>query len=318
MILHISFESTGVDMDRTATLARLTEHIARHSDGPGRSATSIPGVNVFRADEPSPIRCMIYHPCVIIVAQGHKRARVADVDFDYSPAHYLVLPVSLPIDAQVLEASRDRPFLSFAIDVDASQLGEIASELDPAAPEPEAPPRGIAVSETTDALLDASVRLLACLDAPSDCRVLAPQIKREILYRVLRGPQGRLLRGVGSRDSRLGQVARSLALIHAEFDRPMEVAELARAAHMSDSTFYEAFKAITSFSPLQYLKEIRLNRARQLLLWEGASAKHAAGQVGYRSLSQFSREFKRRFGRPPREERTWAVATGEVSGPRPY
>ncbi len=305
-------------MDRTTSLAQLTRHIARRATVPGRTPTAIPGVQVFRADAPSPIRCMIYHPCVIIVAQGRKRARVGDTDFDYSPARYLVLPVSLPINAQVLDATPERPFLSFAIDVEPALLGDLASELDPRDAGPVEPQRGIAVSETTEALLDASVRLMACLDSPNDCRILAPQIKREILYRVLLGPQGRLLRGVGSRDSRIGQVAQSLALMHSDFARPIDVAELARAAHMSASTFFEAFKTITSYSPLQYLKEIRLNRARQLLLWEGASAKQAARQVGYRSLSQFSREFKRRFGRPPREERSWAVAAGEMTGPRPY
>lgn len=299
-------------------LERLVEIVGRSATAEGRTQTSIAGVDLFRASEPSPIRCTIYHPCVIIVAQGMKRASVGGEAFDYSPARYLVLPVSLPIDAQILEASAARPFLSFAIQVEPTMLGEIASEIDSGALVPREATRGIAVTETTDALLDASVRLLSCLASEAESRVLAPQIKREILYRVLTGPQGDLLRGVGYRDTRLGQVSRALNLIHSEYERPIEVTELARAAHMSPSTFFEAFKSITSMSPLQYVKEIRLNRARQILLWEGTTAKRVARRVGYSSASQFSREFKRRFGRPPGQERARARATGELEGERPY
>jgi AraC-like DNA-binding protein len=261
---------------------------------------------------------MIYDASVIIVAQGTKRARIDGVDFDYSPARYLILPVALPIGAQIIDASPSRPFLSFAIQIDPVMLGELASAIDPSSPGPLAAVRGIAVSETTDEILEAAVRLLSCLDSETDCRILAPHIKREILYRILTGPQGQLLRGVGNRDSRLGQIARALNVIHTQYPQHIEIAELAQEAHMSTSTFYETFKAVTSFPPLQYLKEIRLTRARQIMLWEGCTAQRAASQVGYASASQFSREFKRRFGRSPGEERAWALETGELQGARPY
>ena len=305
-------------MDRQQKLVRLAALIARHASSEGATGTGIEGVRVFRADSPSPVRCMIYEPCVIIVAQGTKTARVGNEKFEYSPARYLVLPVSLPIEAQVVEASPVRPFLSFAVQVDASTLSDIATEAGPAASALREAVRGIAVSETTDDLLDAAVRLLACLDSDADCRILAPQIKREILYRVLMGPQGDLLRGVGRRDARLSQVSRALNLIHAEYGRPLQVDELAREAHMSPSTFFDAFKSVTSRSPIQYVKEVRLTRARQIMIWEGESAKRAARRVGYTSASQFSREFKRRFGRPPAQERVRALETGEASGARPY
>ncbi|MBZ0113141.1 MAG: AraC family transcriptional regulator [Thermoanaerobaculia bacterium] len=302
---------------RGEKLQRLVGLIGRHATSEGRTPSSVAGVDLFRADGPTPIRCAIYHACVIVVAQGRKRGRVGDEDYEYSPARYLVLPVALPIDAQVVEANPERPFLSFSIQVEPRILAEIAAEIDSGAPGSREASRGIAVSETTDELLDAAVRLLSCLDSESDCRVLAPQFKREILYRVLNGPQGELLRGVGQQDSRLGQVARALNLINSEFDRPIGIPELANVAHMSESTFYEAFKAVTSRSPLQYLKEIRLNRARQLLVWEGEAAQQAALRVGYGSASQFSREFKRRFGRSPSAERAWALEMGELAGLRP-
>lgn len=279
----------------------------------GRSATRIDGLEVFRVDRPTPIRCAIYDPCVILVAQGAKRGRVGEMVYEYSPARYLVLPVSLPVDAQVVAASPERPFLSLAVRVDPIVLGEITAAIDSDRLPRTGAVRGIAVSETTDELLDAAVRLLTCLASEADSRVLAPQIQREILYRVLEGPQGELLRGLGHRDSRLGQIAQAIGLIHRQFEQPITVPELARTAHMSASTFYDAFKAVTARSPLQYLKEVRLERARLLLLFEGAGAQQAAHRVGYRSAAQFSREFKRRFGRPPSEERTWAIEHGELA-----
>jgi len=305
-------------MDRGARLAELSDLVARHALHEGATATGIAGVHVFRADEASPVRCAIYNPCVIIVAQGKKSASLGDERFVYSPARYLVLPVALPVDAQIIDASPDRPFLSFAIEIDAPALEDIMTAANEMPLAPRAAARGIAISETTDDLLDAAIRLLSCLDSDADCRVLAPHIKREILYRVLMGPQGDLLKGVGHRDARLGQVSRALNVIHTEYERPIEVAELARVAHMSSSAFFDAFKSVTSLSPIQYVKEIRLTRARQIMIWEGVSAKQAARKVGYTSASQFSREFKRRFGRPPAQERAWARDTGELRGARPY
>lgn len=301
-------------MDRTESLSRLARLTRALAPNEGRTATPIPGVEVFRADAPSPIVCRVYSPCIIIVAQGKKRARVGNDDYDYGPAHYLVLPVSLPILAQVLDARAARPFLSLALHVDHRTLGEIAHEMNPDSSGPREARRAIAVSPITTPLLDASIRLLECANSPTDGRILGPSIQREVLYRVLQGPQGGLLRAVGQRDTRLGQVSRALAMIHSEYARPIAVAELARTAHMSTSTFYEAFRSVTSLSPLQYLKEIRLDRARQLLVWDGASARRAATAVGYTSASQFSREFKRRFGRSPREERAEAIASGESFG----
>lgn len=297
---------------------RLGELIERHALQEGRSPTAIEGLDVFRADGPTPLRCTIYYPCLIIVAQGRKCAFLGGETFEYSPSSYLVLPLSLPLDSRVLEASPERPFLSFAIRIDPSTLGQIVLDAGRVEAGDMDVERGIAVSAMNEEMLDAAVRLVECLDSEMDARVLAPQIMREILYRVLTGPQGALLRAAGYQDGRLSRISRALSVIHESYEEPIEVPDLARAAHMSVSAFYDAFKAVTSHSPLQYVKEIRLNRARQILLWEGASAKRAASSVGYSSASQFSREFKRRFGRPPGQERQWALASGELSGPRPY
>lgn len=296
----------------------LAAKLERHTREDGRVATAIDGLHLYRVSAPTPIQTTIYEPCVIIVGQGAKSGTVGGHRYEYSPARYLVLPVALPILAQVTEATPDRPFLSLSVTVDPRILADVVDQTGASAPRLGHAERGIAVSEVTGDLLDAADRLVGCLDSEADSRVLGRPLVREVLYRVLIGPQGDLLRGVGFRDARLGQVARAIRVIHAEYDRPIEVGELARVAHMSQSTFYEAFKAVTALSPLQYVKEIRLNRARQIMLWEGATAKRAAARVGYRSPNQFSREFKRRFGRPPAAERARAVEAGEVVGTRPY
>ena len=298
--------------------SKLAAMIARHAVVEGRVGTPLDGVEVFRADAPTPIRCTIYDPCVIIVAQGRKRAILGGESFDYGPSKYLVLPLSMPVESHVFEATPERPFLSFAIRVDPAMLGQIVLDAGDIEPTGRESPRGIAVSDVDEALLDAAIRLVATLDSERDCRVLGPQIVREVLYRVLVGPQGRLLRGAGMQDGRLNQVGRALAVIHQEYGRTIEVPELARAAHMSESTFYEAFRDVTSRTPVQYIKEIRLNRARQIMLWEGVNAQRAASRVGYSSASQFSREFKRRFGRPPAKERAWAIESGELEMARPF
>ena len=299
-----------LDLHRSAELAGLIE---KHAVREGRTATPLPGLEVFRADAATPLRCAIYDPCLIIVAQGRKRAFLGGETYEYSPSSYLVLPVSLPMESRVVEADVDHPFLSFAIRIEAAALGQIMLDAGEGPPALRDSARGIAVSEMTAPMLDAAIRLVRCLDSEAETAVLAPQIVREILYRVLTGPQGDLLRAAGYHDGRLRQISRALHEIHAGYDRPLEVPDLARAARMSVSAFYEAFKAVTSLSPLQYVKEIRLNHARQIMVWEGASAKHAARRVGYSSPSQFSREFKRRFGRSPGQERHWALAHGELA-----
>lgn len=298
--------------------AQLAAMISRHAATEGRTPTAVDGLEVFRANRPTPIRCTIYDPCVIIVAQGRKRAILGGERFEYGPSRYLVLPLSMPLESHVLDASPEVPFLSFAIRVDAAALGQIVIDAGDIEPTGRDATRGIAVSEVDDGLLDAALRLVRTLESDRDCRVLGPQRVREVLYRVLMGPQGRLLRGAAVRDARINQIGRALAVIHQEFERPIEVPELARAAHMSESTFYEAFRDVTSRSPVQYLKEIRLNRARQMMLWEGLNAQSAANRVGYSSASQFSREFKRRFGRPPARERAWAIETGELEMVQPF
>jgi len=264
----------------------------------GRTAAPLAGVEFFRADEPEAVGWVLYDASIIFVLQGAKRGQLGDRTLHYAEGSHLVLPLSVPLQSTIQVASPDRPFLAVTISVDPGQIaslvhegGQIAS--DPPGPDP------IAVGDTTDEMKNALIRLLRSMDSESDRRILAPAIVREIHYRVLRGPHGALLHAAARETGTIAQVAASLRLIHERYDHPLSVGELARAAHMAESTFFAAFRSITGTTPIQHLKAVRLNRARTLLTYEGVSVAEAARRTGYRSRSQFSRDFSARFGTPP-------------------
>jgi AraC-like DNA-binding protein len=199
-------------------------------------------------------------------------------------------------------ASPEEPLLLLTIDVEPTMLGEMLLEMDEFPPSAGLTPRGIATTPMTEELGGAVIRLLECLKSPLDSRILGRQVVREILYRVLQGEQGSALRALASRDDHFARIARVLKYIHAEYARPLSVEELARKAGMSVAAFHHHFKLVTASSPLQYLKRIRLHQARRLMAHDGLNAGAAARAVGYESPSQFSREYRRMFGAPPRQD----------------
>jgi AraC-like DNA-binding protein len=244
---------------------------------------------------------MVYRPHIIIVGQGRKRAYLGGEVYTYDPANYLVLAVPLPAECDV-EAKPGEPVLLVAIDVDATMVGEMLLKIDDLSPPPGGTPRGISSTPMTAELGGSVIRLLECLKSPVDSRLLGRQMVREVVYRVLRGEQGGALRALASRDDHFTRIARVLRYIHSEYARPIDVEELARKAGMSSSVFHHHFKLVTASSPLQYIKRIRLDRARALMTLDGYNAGSAARAVGYESASQFGREFKRLFGTTPLEE----------------
>ena len=268
----------------------------------GIHPSAIEGVQLMRASQPIRRSQVLYEPGIVIVGQGRKRGYLGDRVFTYDAHNYLVLSVPLPFDCET-EASPEKPLLAVSIRVDLAMLGELLMKMDGAhtAPPP-AVPRGIFSTALDLKLSEAAVRLVECLAAPAETRILGPQIVREITYRVLCGEQGGALRAAAALDSRFGQVNRTVQRIHAEYARTLTVEELAETAGMSASAFHQNFKAVTSTSPLQYLKSIRLHKARMMMVHEGLRAGMAAERVGYESSSQFSREFKRLFGASPVEE----------------
>lgn len=268
----------------------------------GIRSTAIEGVQLMRASQPIPRMPVLYEPGIVIVGQGRKRGYLGDRVFTYDAHNYLVLSVPLPFECET-EASAEEPMLAVTIRVDLAVLGELLMKMDGAdsSPNPSIP-QGIYSTELDLQLSETTVRLLECLSNPAETRILGPQIVREITYRVLCGEQGGGLRTAAALHSRFGQVNRTVQRIHTEYARGLTVEELAETAGMSASAFHQNFKAVTSTSPLQYLKTIRLHKARMLMVHEGLRAGMAAERVGYESSSQFSREFKRLFGSTPIEE----------------
>lgn len=282
---------------RRTRLAELLDSLAVRE---GTHPTSIPGVELARTSCSG--RCpVMYEPMIYIMGQGRKRGFLGGEILRYDPDNYLVLSVPVPLECE-FDATPDEPILAVKIGVEPTMLAEMLVDLDEP-PSSTGVPRGIYATPLTTELSGAVIRLLECLRSRSDSRVLGKQTVREIVYRVLRGEQGGALRAIAARNDHFARIARVLQFIHADFTRPLSTEQLAKLAGMSVSTFHSNFKAVTATSPLQYVKSIRLHRARVLMVQAEHNASTAAAAVGYESASQFGREFKRFFGASPGEER---------------
>ena len=266
----------------------------------GYHKTSLPGVSVARAISASKRHPVIYEPSIVVVAQGQKRGYIGDTVYTYDQNNYLVLSVPLPFECEY-DASPTEPMLVITIDVTPSMVSDILLEIDDESNNLTEIPRTIYASPLEPTIKEPIERLLACILSPRDAAVLGRQIIREIVYRVLCGPQGHNLRALAHRDDSFSRIARVLKYIHQEYATEITVDQLARKASMSGSLFHQNFKRMTSTSPLQYIKQIRLHKARALMMYNGVNASNAALQVGYESASQFSREFRRMFGMSPSE-----------------
>jgi AraC-like DNA-binding protein len=297
--------ATAVD-ERQLELTALT---LRHAPDEGLHASAIQGLTLIRANRPSLPLPSLYEPSLCVVVQGRKRAVLGNETYVYDALNYLVVSVMLPARGQIIDATPERPYLCLRIGMDTRLIGELLlqtgamngharASMQPAA-EGE---RGLYVARTDEGLLDAVVRLLRLLDTPRDAPVLAPLVMREIHYRALTGEWGARLRELCVTDSRMQRVSRAIELLRARFAESLSIEALAEAAHMSASTFHHRFKEVTAMTPVQFQKHLRLHEARRLMLMEGFEASSAAHRVGYESPSQFSREYRRLFGAPPRRE----------------
>ncbi|MBI3346252.1 MAG: AraC family transcriptional regulator [Burkholderiales bacterium] len=272
-----------------------------------RTETGIPRVAMVQGAIPEHELAAVYDPMVNLILQGGKTITVGAQTLDYDPATYFVMSVDLPAAGTVRAAADGSPYLAVALSLDAGVLASLLAELpNPAVAANEA--RAFSVATVTPELLDAWVRLLRLMDHPADVPALAPAFEREILYRVLRGPMGWMLRDIATPDTALARVNRVIQRIRREFAQPLHVEDLAGDAAMSVSAFHRHFKAVTALSPLQYQKQLRLLQARQLLIAAGRSVTAAAHEVGYESPTQFSREYGRAFGLPPAKDAARIVA----------
>lgn len=298
-------------LEKSVALVELSVLIAQHCTET-RTDTAIPGVSLVRSDTPTLPVGVVYEPMLCIVAQGSKRTLLGNTVVDYHAGQYLVVAVDLPVVGSVVQARPDSPYLAMSLTLNQTLLADLLLRLSSTPPTIGATQSALAISNVTPELLEPAVRLLKLLDTPVDIPQLAPLIEQEIMYRLLTGEQGTMLRQIALAQSRIAHVSRAIGWIRRNFAEPLRIEAVAQKAHMSASTFHRHFKAVTAMSPLQYQKQIRLQEARRLLLAGQADAASVGFAVGYESPSQFSREYARMFGQPPLRDAARLRAAGSV------
>lgn len=282
-------------MEYTAILAKL---IARNAPVDGVHSTAVDALTLIRKSAPTDPIYGLQRPALCIVAQGHKQVVVGSSVYNYDPSQYLIVSVTLPVMAQVTRASPEAPYLCLRMALDPVVLSDMILTCGLPPPRRATVP-GLQVSRTTPELTDAVVRLVRLLDTPADIPALAPLALREIHYRLLKGAQSGLVQQIAVAESRVQQVTRAMTWIREHFTEPLSIEALAHVSHMSRSAFHQHFKAVTTMSPLQYQKQIRLQEARRLMVADGRDAAHAGYEVGYASATQFTRDYSRTYGQPP-------------------
>jgi AraC-like DNA-binding protein len=276
-------------------LSELRDLLLRHTD-----QTLLPGVTIKASTtvtEPMP---GVTHPVIALVAQGAKRTVLGDQVLTYAAGQFLIVSTELPVTAHVTEASTTTPYVVFGLTLQPALIAALLLDARPDQRPADRP--GIAVSPVTPDLLDPIVRLLRLLDRPDDLPVLAAGVEREIVWRLLTGSQGPMVRQIGLADSRLSQIGRAIRWIRTHYAESFPIAEPARVAAMSPTSFHRHFRAITTMSPIQFQKQIRLQEARALLLADAGDVAGVGFAVGYESASQFNREYRRMFGLPPGQD----------------
>lgn len=280
-------------------LEALEKSIARWTEKGEQHTTAVPGLSLFRRDEPTKPINRMYEPSICLVAQGAKRVLLGADSYVYDAHHYLITSVHLPSVVQIIEASPEKPYLGLRLKLDQHEISQLMVDSNLPQPRAQQSSRGMATGEATLPLLTAFQRLIDLLAEQQDIPILAPIIQREIIYRLLVGDQGERLRQIASTGSQSHQIARAIDWLKINFTQPLRIDDLAAQASMSSSTFHHHFRSMTALSPLQFQKQLRLQVARRLMLAEHIDAANAAFQVGYESPSQFSREYNRVFGAPP-------------------
>jgi len=286
--------------DRTRELrSALARKIASFVGSTEKLTTAIPGLLFSRRTAPTAPTSATYEPSLAVVVQGRKQAILGGTPFIFDESRYLLTSLDLPVICNVIEASEDVPYLCFVLKLEISVVRELLSREEMQAPEapPESP--AMATGKTTAELLDACCRLVDLLNTPQDIPFLSGLIQREIIYRILRGPEGARLRAIATLGDQSHRTAKAIAWIRENYAKPLRVEDLAGIAGMGLSTLHHHFRALTAMSPLQYQKQLRLQAARGRMLVDGVDAASAAFEVGYESASQFNREYSRLFGQPP-------------------
>lgn len=278
-------------------LAAHLEIALRHAP-PGLTITRIPRVDICVGQGSTDKTPCLYRSMICFILQGSKRVAINNHLLSYDSEQYLISALDLPLSGQILDTDEGQPYVAVSLVLDPAILAQLAVTI-PAVSESEQKGMGITINPMTSSLRDTLLRLLSLLDTPADIPVLGPMVERELLYRLLQGPQGRLLRQIAQPDGALGSIRRAVAWIRDNYSVRLRIEALCDASGMSRASLHRHFRSMTGLSPVQYQKQLRLQEARQLLLAGEHRASDVAYAVGYESASQFSREYLRQFGTPP-------------------
>ncbi|HJT72271.1 MAG TPA: AraC family transcriptional regulator [Terriglobales bacterium] len=280
--------------------AELARRIAAHVSVSGEQATAIPGLSLYRLTAPTACYAAEYETGMAVVAQGRKRVTLGRTTYVCDESTVFLTSVDVPLVSEVVAASEDKPLLALFLRLDLTIVREILDREELKQRDGSSQPRPSAIGETGVDLLQPCIRLVDLLDTPADIPFFSSLIHRELVYRLLQSSQGGRLRAIARLDQKGRGTAKALAWLRTNYTKPFHLDELAAMARMGISTFNHHFRAVTSISPLQYQKQLRLFAARERMLVEGLDATRAALEVGYESVNQFTREYKRLFGEPPR------------------
>lgn len=282
--------------------AELASIIERHTGTNGIHETAIPSLSFVRRPIEKDLNYGVYRPSLCITAQGMKEVSVGMEDFRYGPGDYLVSSVDLPATSQLIETSLESPYLGLILELKTNEILEVLDNANVSPLSEASSERGMFVSRLNFSLFDAVLRLVRLLDTPDDIPMLAPLYTKEIIYKVLTGEHGNTIENIVVKGNSAHHIKNAIQLIMTNYDKPLRVDQLAETANMSVSAFHKHFKEVAAMSPIQFQKQLKLQEARRLLLSETSDAATVAYRVGYESPSQFSREYSRLFGLPPRED----------------
>ncbi|PAU76085.1 AraC family transcriptional regulator [Halomonas salipaludis] len=289
-------------------------YASRHANSDGLAQTPVPGLRTMCLNAPGGNLHSVYRPLICLILQGAKRSVIGNKERLFSAGQSVIVSADMPVVGRIVQASQREPYLAVSIELEMSILRELTAHMAISSSQRSSEVETLFVEDTEAALIDCALRLMRLLDQPDAIPLLRPGIMRELHFWLLSGPHSHILRTLADPSSHAGRLAAAIATLRAEYRSSVPVERLASQAGMSLSSFHKHFKRMTSLTPGQYQQRLRLIEARRLMLDEGSSASNAAFEVGYESVSQFTREYRRLFQRPPKRDARRLLKPAEVAG----